>query len=284
MSEAPGPRVSIGLPIYNEGRFLAETLESLLGQTHRNIEIVLSDNASTDDSRSIYEPLAEADPRIKVHRFEENQGVTVNSTLVLELAEGDYFMWASGHDLWTPDLVEKCVEALERNPDSVLAYADSRWIDHTGALMEHESGNYDTRGLNSIGRFFTAFWGNMHPVLGIIRLSSIREIPTIHGIPGADLLVLTELALKGDFLFISDAEWSRRETRGGETYQQKVERYKSGDFKLVTSRFDQLFPLVRLPWELIRLVLRARISIAEKFAIVLVLLPSFIARYVEGGR
>lgn len=284
MSEAQLPKICIGLPIFNEAKYLEQTLQSLLGQTYPNIEIIVSDNASTDESAQICKQYATKDPRLSFYSYAENRGVTVNSTRVLELASGDYFMWASGHDLWSEDLIEKCVGALEVHPDATIAYAASQWVDGNGRQMELESGVYDTRGMGSIGRFFTVFWGNMHPVLGVIRMSSIKSIPKIHGCVGADLLVLAELALQGDFIFVPDALWTRRETRGVESYAEKIARYKSKSFSLVSSGIDKIFPLARLPWELVKTVLRSKISLAEKASILLLLLPSFIARYVEGGR
>lgn len=284
MTDSRQPKVFIGLPVFNEGRFIDETLNSLRATTYPNIEILISDNASTDDSLEICKTHAAADPRIRLHCFDTNKGAAVNASHVLAMSDGDYFMWGSAHDLWSEDLISKCVAQLEAHPGAAVAYAPTKWIDADGKEFGLESGAYDTRGMKSIGRFFSAFWGNMHPILGVIRMSYIKEIPRIQSCVGTDLLVLTELALKGDFLYVPDALWSRRETRGGETFKQKLVRYKSKEFGLVDSFFGRFFPLLQLPWELLRVVLRARISLAEKMALLLVLFPSFIARYVEGGR
>ena len=284
MTDNRQPKVFIGLPVYNEGRFIDETLNSLRALNYPNVEIFISDNASTDDSLKICKTHAAADPRIRLHCFETNMGAAVNVDHVLAASDGDYFMLGSAHDLWSENLISRCIEELESHPDAALTYAATKWIDPDGEEFDRESGAYDTRGMGSIGRFFSAFWGNMHPVMGVIRSKYIKEIPRVQSCVGTDLLVLTELALKGDFLYVPDAVWSRRETRGGETFKQKMARYKSKEFLLVSTYYSRFFPFLQLPWELLRIVLRANINLAEKTALLLALLPCFVARYVEGGR
>ncbi|MCH8071418.1 MAG: glycosyltransferase family 2 protein, partial [Proteobacteria bacterium] len=179
------PLVSLGVFLRNEGRFIRESLESLRAQDYENLEIIISDNCSTDDTEAICREFGAGDDRIKFERQETNIGATANAVWVLDRASGKYFMWASGHDLWAPDLVSKCVAALDAHPGSALAYASSIWIDADGAALNRESGWYDTRGMDAIGRFFMAFWGNLHPVLGLIRTEYLRDLPKIHACVGS---------------------------------------------------------------------------------------------------
>ncbi len=111
------PRVSIGLPVYNGERYLAESLESLLAQTFTDFELIISDNASTDRTEEICRAYAARDPRIRYYREEANHGMAWNFNRVFALARGEYFKWAAYDDLHAPTFLARCVEALDQDPD-----------------------------------------------------------------------------------------------------------------------------------------------------------------------
>lgn len=278
------PLVSIGVFLHNEDRFLRESLASLQAQDYPNVEIVVSDNCSTDDTDEICRQMSESDPRINYERQEKNIGAAANSIRVLERANGKYFMWASGHDLWSPNLVSACVVSLEEHPDAALAYASSTWIDPDGQPLDKESGWYDTRGMDPMVRFFVAFWGNLHPVLGLIRTEYLKNIAKLHACVGSDQIVLAELALRGDFLHVPDASWSRREPRGKEFHKDRIKRYTSAEFGLADGWLDRRLPLLRMPLELMRAVFKSQFSVTDKLTVIIALLPSFIVRYLAGRK
>lgn len=278
------PLVSIGMFVYNEEDFIKDSLTSLMAQNYPNLEIIVSDNGSSDRTSEICRELSGNDDRIRYERQDNNIGAAANSIFVLDRAKGKYFMWASGHDLWSPDLISKCVTALEENPDAALAFASSAWIDASGNAMDKKSGWYDTRGMDVIARFFMAFWGNLHPVLGLIRRDYLVELPKIHACAGADQIVLAALALRGDFIHIPDASWSRRQPRGLETHQERIKRYTSTEFRLAGTWLDRRLPLLRLPLELMRTVTRARLNFLEKLAMLVALPPAFVVRYLAGRK
>lgn len=278
------PLVSIGVFVYNEMRFIGETLASLMAQDYPNLEIIISDNCSSDGTESICRESAAGDKRVRYERQQRNIGAAANSIHVLERASGKYFMWASGHDLWSPNLVSACVATLETHPDAALAYASSAWIDEEGKPLVRESGWYDTRGTHTIVRFFMTFWGNLHPVLGLIRTAYLRELPKIHACVGSDQIILAELALKGDFIHVFDASWWRRQPRPKESHRDRMKRYTGEDFGLAASWLDRRLPLLRLPLEQMRAIVRSRLSIVEKVAILIALPPTFVVRYLAGRK
>ena len=284
MTDAEKPLVSLGVFLRNEHQFIRESLASLQAQDYSNLEIVISDNCSTDGTDEICRQMCDSDPRVSFERQEQNIGAAANSIYVLERASGKYFMWASGHDLWSPDLISTAVAALEERPDAALAYASSSWIDADGQPLDKESGWYDTRGMNPMVRLFMAFWGNLHPVLGLIRTEYLKDIPKLHACSGSDQIILAELALRGDFLHVADASWTRRETRGKEVHKDKIKRYTSAEFGLTDSWLDRRVPLWRLPLELVRAVFRSQLSAVDKLAVFIALLPSFIVRYLAGRK
>jgi glycosyltransferase involved in cell wall biosynthesis len=283
-TDKPKPLASVGVFLRNEGPYVRQSLQSLRAQDYGNVEIIVSDNCSTDDTDTICRDIAAADNRVVYEQQETNIGAAANSIRVLDRANGEYFMWASGHDLWAPDLVSKCVAALESHPGSALAYASLLWIDADGNALDKESGWYDTRGMDSIGRFFMAFWGNLHPVLGVIRTEYLRNLPKIHACAGSDQIVLTELALRGDFIHVPDTFLSRRTPRGNENHNEKIKRYTSDEFGLAGSWLDRRLPLVRIPLEMQRAIYRSRLSIFEKLAMTVGLLPAFVLRYLAGRK
>ena len=103
------PKVSIGLPVYNGERYLREALDSILGQTFRDFELIICDNASTDETAAICADYAARDPRIRYHRQTHNIGATANFNHTFELARGAYFKWAAHDDVLAPTWLEKCV-------------------------------------------------------------------------------------------------------------------------------------------------------------------------------
>tara|TARA_R110001599_G_scaffold215962_2_gene414229 strand:- start:6139 stop:7026 length:888 start_codon:yes stop_codon:yes gene_type:complete len=275
------PLVSIGIPIFNEAKFLRASLESLLAQTYQNIEIIISDNASTDHTSQICSEYSNKYAKIKFHRFTENQGASANFDYVLEQSKGRYFMWAAGHDLWSDNHIAQCVQTLESHPTASLAFASTQWISETGDPHPNQTGWVDTRGLDPVARYFMVFWGNMNPILGLIRREYLATIE-IKSTVGSDLLILTQLAALGDFVHADQALWSRREFRVETSYTDKLNRYKSSDYGLTTSFIDKHLPFARLPIELIKNVILSRLPTKIKTMILLMLIPALPVKYLSG--
>jgi glycosyltransferase involved in cell wall biosynthesis len=116
------PKVSIGMPVYNGENFIVESLDALFAQTFTDFELIICDNASTDRTGEICREYAARDARIRYCRNETNIGASANYNLTFELARGDYFKWAAHDDICAPTYVERCVEALDRDPGVALAY------------------------------------------------------------------------------------------------------------------------------------------------------------------
>ncbi|NHA16049.1 glycosyltransferase [Thioalkalivibrio sp. XN279] len=100
------PKVSIGLPVFNGERYLHEALDSLLGQTFGDFELIISDNASTDATAEIVRGYERSDPRIRYFRQETNIGIGRNFLFVLHQSRGEMFMWASHDDVWDSTWLE----------------------------------------------------------------------------------------------------------------------------------------------------------------------------------
>ncbi|MDF1644114.1 MAG: glycosyltransferase family 2 protein [Pseudomonadales bacterium] len=279
--KSTNPLVSIGVPVFNEEQFIRESLESLVNQTYGNIELIISDNCSTDGTSKICKEFEEKYEWISYNRFEENIGASPNFKYVLEQATGKYFMWAAGHDLWSANYLSECVKMLEPRKNAAIAFGSSKWINANGTIFGREYGWIDTRGMGPIERFFVVFWGNMHPILGLIRTEFLKSDPITNTV-GVDLIILTRLALLGDFVHAVEAHWSRREFRTESTHDDKLKRYKSVEQGFTRSIFSRAFPLVRLPLEITKVVFNAKLPAFSKISLLFLLLPSFITRYFSG--
>ena len=108
------PTVTIGLPVYNGSEWLNDCLLSLINQDYENIEIVIRDDCSTDDTRKICNHFVKKYDFIKFFQNKKNVGGLLNLKTILDEAESDYFVWASQDDLWEPDFISSLVNVLEK--------------------------------------------------------------------------------------------------------------------------------------------------------------------------
>jgi glycosyltransferase involved in cell wall biosynthesis len=206
-------KLSIGVPVYNGERFLRQTVESLLAQTFRDFELVISDNASTDGTESLARELAASDPRIVYHRHARNLGMAGNYNFLARRAEAPWFKWANCDDLCDPTFVERCLEALDRNPAAVLAYPRARFIDESGQVLSHivdpgfpldfEPAAARLRYVISAGHWVNA-------PLGVIRRDALLATSLMPPYPGGDYVLLAQLCLLGRFIEIGEPLLGRR--------------------------------------------------------------------------
>lgn len=116
MTFSAHPLVSICIPTYNAESFIQETLQSALAQTYPQTEILVQDNASTDNTWALLQALAEKHPRIVLERNSENLGPTVNFNRVVARAQGDYINILSADDLLHSAFIEQCLSIFRQQP------------------------------------------------------------------------------------------------------------------------------------------------------------------------
>lgn len=107
--------VSIITPTYNTEKFITETLKSVQNQTYQNWEMILVDDASTDETVKIIQDFAEKDSRIKLFKLEKNSGNGFARNIALEKAVGKYIAYLDADDLWFPNKLEKQIQFLKEN-------------------------------------------------------------------------------------------------------------------------------------------------------------------------
>ena len=127
---ASNPKISIGIPVYNGEKFIRKCIESVLQQTDRNFELIISDNASTDLTPDICKEFLNMDDRISFIRQNKNMGQNWNYNFLLEKAVGEYFVWVPVDAFLLPEFLEKNIAVLE-SQDKVVGCISKIKIDST---------------------------------------------------------------------------------------------------------------------------------------------------------
>ena len=206
------PRLSIGLPVYNGEKYLAEALEALLGQSYEDFELIISDNASTDGTAGICRRYEKQDSRIRYIRHPRNIGLVPNHNFVVGLARGELFKWAAHDDLYARDLLKRCVEALDENRQAVFAHSWSVIIDSSATPTKLVKYPEATASPQAPERFRSMlFDGKRDYTYAIVRTDVLRRTPLHDSYHYADKTIVTEIALHGPFCSVPDWLFFRRD-------------------------------------------------------------------------
>lgn len=215
---ATQPRLSIGLPVYNGGDYLAQSLDAILGQTFEDFEVVVSSNASTDDTDAIVGRYAAQDPRVRLIRQQRNVGAARNHDVVFRHSRGELFKWASADDLYARDLLERCVAVLDADPDVVLAHSWTAAIDEEGELLQAMEYPLATDSPAAAERLHSMLFGGddvpgairADDFYGVIRSEVLRSVKPHGSHHHADQTFMADLALRGRFRQVPDWLYFRR--------------------------------------------------------------------------
>ena len=195
------PRVTIGIPVFNGERYLAQAIESILNQTYTDFELIISDNASTDDTQEICEKYAAADERIRYYRNDQNLGAAPNFNRLFDLARGEYFQWLAHDDLLAPDFLRQCVEILDADPSSILCFSWVNLVDERGqqnSTCELQLRIDDPRPQVRF-RDILLEWHNSFYVFGLLRSAALRKTKLILPLAHGDTILIARLGLLGPF-------------------------------------------------------------------------------------
>ena len=269
------PRVSLGMPVYNGAEHIAETLDSILAQTYRDFEVIVCDNASTDDTCSIVESYAARDSRIRLERNAANVGAAENYNRSFRSAVGDLFRWVAHDDLLLPSFLERCVETLDANPDVVLAFCERYVMNHDGKHMRTESPYHWYEAKQSFDRIsflrLMCVNGVRYPMMifGLVRSSALRQTRLIGAYIHADLVTVAELRLRGHFSQIPERLFITRRHNESDLVFRGERRTIRGELTWygVSSprRFAiSTFPEVKLMIERLTAVRNSRLPLLEK--------------------
>ncbi|HRI45781.1 MAG TPA: glycosyltransferase family A protein [Ignavibacteriaceae bacterium] len=119
------PLVSVIITTYNSGKYIADTIKSVLKQTYQKFEIIIVDDGSTDDTKSVVENMIKSEKKISFHQIEHAGRPSVTRNVGIKLAKGEYIAFLDGDDLWTTNKLAVQMEVANNNPKSILFYSMS---------------------------------------------------------------------------------------------------------------------------------------------------------------
>ena len=217
--EHENPKVTVGLAVYNgENHGLRECLESILEQDYANIEVIISDNASTDHTAQLCLEFAAKDHRIRFYQHETNLGAVKNFYRVLHLCTTPFFKWADHGDTLKPAYISSCMKRMVNDDAIVLCYPRTLMV-HENGTTEIANDHVNAVDDSPVDRYLHVISELCYcnAAYGLMRTSMIREIRIgDQECKGADGVILAEIALRGkiaqidDVLYVTkrDKKWS----------------------------------------------------------------------------
>ncbi|NNN20562.1 MAG: glycosyltransferase family 2 protein [Acidimicrobiales bacterium] len=197
MTTSNSPLVTLAMPIYNGMPFLPISLEGILSQDYRHIEIILSDNASDDETSQLCQQAASKDNRVTYVRHAQNMGASWNFNFCVNAAKGDLFSWVGSDDHIKSNYVSTCVTFLKDNPKLIGCISDLQFIDIDNNSL-HKLSQPD--GLTSASRQvrLSAFLGNIewYMAYGLYRSQTLKGSGLFRPKFGPDVLLLWELLIQ----------------------------------------------------------------------------------------
>jgi glycosyltransferase involved in cell wall biosynthesis len=280
------PRVSIGVPVYNGQKYIRYALDSLLAQTFGDLEIIVTDNCSTDPTPQIVQECAARDPRVIYVRNETNVGPALNYNRSIARARGEFFRWNNADDMVAPTFVQKCLDVLESDPTVILAYPRTMIIDSEGNQREPYGYEVDFDQPQAHARLWKIMTVNhklhgAHEMFGLMRTAQLRKTSLWRAHVRGDSVMLARLLLLGRFRRIDEYLFFNRD------HTDRSSKYLSRTLVRKGSRLSKylgfgplpsaewwdpklkgkiVFPEWRVLREYLRAVQEAELSAAEKAA------------------
>jgi len=223
-------KIAIGLPVYNGANFLAAAIDSIQAQSYADFELVISDNASTDNTEEICRAYAQRDRRVRYVRQPINVGSANNHNLLVRMSDSEYFKWAAHDDVLAPGFLAACIDILDHDSSVVLASPATVLIDEAGTPLPYSAergGMIDRSGVcwpvmpeKNDGLMaddptvrFEAVLLNMSmcvEIFGVMRRSALLRTSLEGPFCGSDKVLLAEMSLLGRFWLGQDTLFFRR--------------------------------------------------------------------------
>jgi glycosyltransferase involved in cell wall biosynthesis len=263
---ASAPLVSIGLPVFNGENYIAEAIESVLSQTLGDLELVISDNASTDGTQAICRDFARRDRRIVYARNERNLGAAPNYNRSFDLSRGRYFKWLAHDDRIEPTFLARTAAVLEAEPDVVLCNTLIDFIDGAGQRLAVYDGVLAQAAGRSAAERFALFVLHAHTcadVFGLMRRSALEHTFRHASFHGADRALLAHFALLGRLVQLPEHLNQMREHPA--RYTRRIASARERQAWHDATRGGGLdLPTLGLYREYVRMLRRADLTAAER--------------------
>jgi len=276
------PLISVGLPVYNGGKYLAEAIESILMQDFEDFELIISDNNSNDQTREICDKYKSIDKRIRYVRLKENIGMKWNGLNVFGLARAPYFMMATHDDLHEKAFMSKCIKVLQADNSVSLVYPQTKMLNSNSEFLCIAKDHVKADQNDPVERFRHLIWelGLCNMVLGLFRSHVLKTATSWHKSLFGDTLFLAEVTLSGKIIQIPEPLFIRRLTRNY-NYKSPDERNAKLISEIDPSLFEQgiSLPHCRLTYAHLDLINNSRLGISQKELLIQETIKCFKARF-----
>jgi len=265
------PIITVGIPVYNEELYLVSSIDSVLNQSLKNFELIISDNCSTDASYEIAKTYALKDTRVKAYRHEQNMGIPFNFKFPLLKASTKYFVWLGAHDLFTPEYLKTTIDYLEKNDSVSMVYSNADWIDSQGNFMYKLEEDIQTVGLsrrNALLKIINNTDSGI-AVHSVFRTSILQQIS--YSMEEGDMLLCFIMATYGDIAKLNITGLLFRLIRT-ETVKERLKRYE--EIKIIKSSILNL-TLITIKKYLDYIVKNNGLNIREKLLVSISVIRKF---------
>jgi GT2 family glycosyltransferase len=234
------PRVTAVLPTFNAAGFVQQTMAALDAQTYPNLEILIGDDASTDDTPALLRSFAEARPNVRLILRQENVGWVANTNDLMRQRSGELMFFMPHDDLIEPTYVERLVAALAANPQAILAYSDVLAVPVDGKPHEVSLVSLDgeTSAIRRALVYVTRARGWWVPHRGIFRAEAFDRIGGLQlnrlGEYSADTAWLLHMALLGQFVRVPEVLYHKVWKRSSLSLNWDGGRYPGGALQEAT--------------------------------------------------
>ena len=262
------PRVSIGMPVFNGADFIRQSVRSIQFQDYDDFELIISDNASTDETEAICRGFADNDTRIRYERNEINIGAAGNYNKVFRAARGEYFKWAAHDDECHPAMLRRCVEFLDESTNSVaMVYPRAELIDEQGQSVVAGLDRIECRDPRPHRRLAHLLWSLNYcdPVFGLIKSEFLRKTQLIGRFFGADYVLLGELAMLGEIRELDEVLFRLRAHSRRSMKANPGARARAAWYDPTAARRLFILPdWERMVWEMLKAVRESQLPPTEK--------------------
>lgn len=215
------PIVSFGLPVRNGAKYVAQAVESVLDQTVADLELVITDNASTDGTSEICQSFAKRDSRVRHLRNDEDIGRVANFCRAFRVSVAPHFKWLGVDDNLLPEYAEELIAALRRNDDAVLAFSYEKHTDDAGNTYLYDYDAFKVTSRRPWIRLHHLLMGydlhrrragyNIDPIYSLMRRSALERTSLFHSIIDTHIALAAELSLQGAFVQVPRVLVHRRQ-------------------------------------------------------------------------
>ena len=232
------PKVSVGIPTRNSNGNIRGAIMSVINQKYPNIEIIISDDDSTDDTEELCTELSKKYPVIRYVRQKENIGLFENFDFVLEKSTGEYFMWLSDDDAFEPGIISTYVNFLQNNPDYTLVSGQILYWDKERSLFYEKDFNMEQK--SKYARVVNYYFKVVHGAIyyGMMRRKTANLVPQRSRI-GDDWHFVAAMAYLGKIKNLDEVGYNKRLGGTSVTFENYAEA-------IGASSFSAAFPRIRI--------------------------------------